>query len=79
MKEFEDNPRMSRLGTSDEGVAEYGEGVAIREGVGLKEAGTRDVVEEELVDEEGVISRLILWKGLTLTNESRCHGLPAMD
>lgn len=49
MEALEGNPRVGGLGGSDEGIAEYGEGIVIGEDVGLDEVSARNVVEEELV------------------------------
>jgi hypothetical protein len=49
---------MRKLWIGSEGIAEYGDGVVIGEGVWLNEAGTRGIVEEELVDDVRVVSWL---------------------
>ncbi|CAG8601467.1 12628_t:CDS:2, partial [Acaulospora colombiana] len=51
LEDLEDDPRVSGLWGSNEGIAEYGEGIVIGEDVGLDEAGAWDIIEKELVDE----------------------------
>jgi hypothetical protein len=50
LKDLEHYPSMRRLGIGSEGVAKYGDGVIVGEDVWFKEAGTWDIIEEELVD-----------------------------
>jgi hypothetical protein len=62
---------MRRFWCGGKGIHECGGDIIIRKGVELDRVGTRDIVEEELVDEVRVVSwlRNIQIK-LALTNEA---------
>jgi hypothetical protein len=50
LKELEDFPWVRKFWGGSESIAEYRDGIVIRENIGLDEAGTWNVVKEELVD-----------------------------
>lgn len=79
MKELEDNPSVSGLGTNNECIAEYGESIAIREGVGLGKAGARNMAEEELVGEIRIVSGLGGATRVSVDKRGGRHGLPVVD